>query len=678
MNDKNNFDGVELIRFLEEGKMRSHPLIGQRVDRALRTGNFQPLLEFLINHPNFVAFAERNIQQEKTHLLTNPFLYPDRDDAREFLSGPLKLGYVNQFDDMFGVSPQVMVLPIQVLGRVGSGKSRLIKYLLIQMLLQNKNYNILVVDLKREYRHLLPYAKNLKILSPDRILVNPFQVPPDIPVKDYVYFISKVLISENWLGGTSLTIIVKSLDHLYKQRGIYDGNSKNYPTMRDLYNYISFQLEDKRSFKYRDILLNLQARLYPYIMSDLFNCRIGIPFGVWRNEHVVIEADTGFTDNMYAFTVSYLAGLRYMYNKQKDIRGNLSTLFCIDEARILFNANRDTTIFGESYIQEIITKTREFGIGFIVASQESTSYPQILRSLSFLKVAFPLNDAKDLEFIQNSFGLLNNEQKDYLFKLPPFGRAVVRYGGYESPFLLQVPHINPKKIVTDEEVEQRMAGFYSELDAQIKKSPVQKSLEIKGGMPSNAAALLHFLGKNPFAKINQMKGAPGFSSPAEVTKALSWLEDNGYVTKESYRVAKKGRKATFAVLSQKAFDYLGLKGTTGKGGFEHKLYQNIICKKLISDGFGAKIEGRVKGSDKLIDILAWSDTEGAIAYEISIHLENLASNIRKNFESRVSKVIIVTTDTNSQRKAREAVNADASLNQYRDRIDFSIISDFFP
>ena len=381
---------------------------------------------------------------------------------------------------------------------------------------------------------------------------------------------------------------------------------------------------------------------------------------------------------MYCFLVAYITGLRYSYNRKKGLIGSkLRTLIIADEARILFNANRDAKVFGESYLCEIITKSRDIGLAYFALSQETGSFTQTMRSVSYLKVAFPLQDGKDLTYVKESF-FLDDDQTKFILKLKAYGQAIVRYGAYPDPFLLQVPYFKIKKQITDEEIEIRMSDFYNKLNDEMRETQRFKLLEIRPAIPPDASSLLYFLSKAPFAKTSEMAMAPGFTSPEEVSKALNWLEENDFVKREAYRVSSKGRKAVFAVLLEKAKAYLGILGTTkGKGGFEHSLYQNLILKSLIQQNIAGKIEGKMRNSNKPIDVLSYSKDTGFVAYEITLHFENLIDNIQQDFAGRVTKVVIVTRDKDDLEKAKKMVEEDRNLDQYSEKIFFVVIDHFF-
>ena len=190
-----------------------------------------------------------------------------------------------------------------------------------------------------------------------------------------------------------------------------------------------------------------------------------------------------------------------------------------------------------------------------------------------------------------------------------------------------------------------MVEFYAELDAKIRRAGTPRPLEVTENIPPAAAALLYFLGKEPFTKTSDMTNAPGFKSHTEVTNALKSLEEaHGFIRREAYRMSKRGRKSVFAVLTEKAYRYLGIKGLRGKGGFEHSLYQYIICQKEKAEAVEVKIEGRIKPCRKASDVLVRYRDRGYVAFEVTLHFENLIANIHQDFSSGVDEVVIATRD----------------------------------
>ena len=120
-----------------------------------------------------------------------------------------------------------------------------------------------------------------------------------------------------------------------------------------------------------------------------------------------------------------------------------------------------------------------------------------------------------------------------------------------------------------------------------------------------------------------------------------------------------------------------MKGPKGKGNFEHKLYQYIIEQKEKAEAVEVKIEGRIKPCRKASDVLANDKEKGHVAYEVTLHFNNLVKNIHQDLSSGVDEVVIVTRDKEDLDRAVNKVAQEQSLNQYLDRISFRSMDDFF-
>ena len=127
---------MEAITTLQEAGLDKAPQLAFMVRRYLVTGDPRQLESYLNAHPHILAAAGQNQRIVQYQQAENPFKpYPNPDEAAKSLSGPLRCGYVNGHNDLFGIHHDMLCRPLIVLGRVGSGKSVFIKYLLTQALL---------------------------------------------------------------------------------------------------------------------------------------------------------------------------------------------------------------------------------------------------------------------------------------------------------------------------------------------------------------------------------------------------------------------------------------------------------------------------------------------------------------------------------------------------------------
>ena len=680
---KNKFKKPQdILDHLRQGGMAKHPGVASHIKRAIQTNDNSLLIQFLESNPTIMSMAERNIRDDEYEKSINAFRpFPSIADANEYLSGPLKFGYINNARSLFGISWNTLCLPILIMGRVGSGKSVLIKYLLHQIFRLLLTFNSLVFDLKKEYRHLYADDANVKCLTSDRIFFNPLQAPSWCHPKDHILAFARTFTSENYLVGTSTNLIIELVDWLYKSRGIYDG-SINWPTLRDLYNMITARIYQPKpkSYKFIDVLVWLQNRLYPYILSSCFNCQFGIPFEVFQKENLILEMDKNFTDRMYAFTCASICNQLFMYNKLKDIEGETRHVIVADEARVLFSAHRDISTFGESILTEIFTKARAYGISFILASHESASFNATMRAIAYLKIAFPINDMIDIEFIEKSWGL-DDEQTKELYKLPPYGVAVVRYGGYPDPLLLEVPDFKIEKKISEDELRSKMSSFYMELDKHIKNPPTQADVEVTSAKTANippaAAAILYYIGKFPFTKNSDLPKAPGFKSQTEVNKAMSWLINNNFIQIQKFRTSKT-KRSMYPVLSDKAMRYLKIESIPGTGSYEHSLYQHLIYQKLEKRGDQPKIEGRMGNSSKAIDVLVYSNEKKQYnAIEVTLSFTNIRQNIVGDIAAGVSSVTLVFRSEEDLQKGKSLIAGFGFPEHILKKTHCTIINTFF-
>jgi len=221
-----------------------------------------------------------------------------------------------------------------------------------------------------------------------------------------------------------------------------------------------------------------------------------------------------------------------------------------------------------------------------------------------------------------------------------------------------------------------MGSFYAEIAKRVVR-PEQKPLQASETVPADATTLLFNLARAPFTKVSDMSNFSAFASPEGVSKALAWLSEHGYVERQEHRTSKRGRASAFYALTGKAYSFLGEKPPAGKGGFKHRLYQDIIYGWLNKNGVKAKIEAPIrKGSPKTCDILA-SSGEGLRAYEVTLHFETLLQNLHEDLAEGAGEVVVVTRDDSDMEKAIRMVSGDERLSPLLDRISFATMNDFF-
>ena len=452
---------LQLIDQLDKGGLLQDPFLARKVQKALR-GDFAPLERHLQDHPQLTEQAKATMFVEGKLTELNPF-YPPPSTEEQIarLSGPLKFGFYHPNKYVLGISHEILNQNTLVVGRIRSGKSNLNLISLEQLLELATNFNILIIDLKKEYRCLLPKHSNLKVITFKHLRFNPLEVPEWADPKDHINNVAEVFCRENYILAFGKNMFISTLDYLYKERGIFDG-SKSYPSFKDLYNVLNAQ---KGGGRLTDAKATLLSRLKAYVdYPDIF-CTRSFPASTWLDHHLVIELEN-IQNEMYATITNLIVSLIYSYYHKMNLRGSrIRTLFVVDEAGVLFNALRDKNIqFGDSSINTFVRRGGEFGLGFWVTSQEPATLSQAIHSNTFLKFMFPLTEARQIDIMASSMAL-NDQQSLFAFKLPNQGTCITRYSYYPDPLLLDVPLYpdNENKAVADEVVEEKMRDFYNNI-----------------------------------------------------------------------------------------------------------------------------------------------------------------------------------------------------------------------
>ncbi len=174
-----------------------------------------------------VALAQRLAETfESEHVLLKP---PPRD----VVAGDYPVGMIHYGESgfyPFGLREDEFIQHIGIFGRSGSGKTNLAYLLLRELIKAGKP--LLVFDWKRNYRDLLrtPGFPNLLVFTVGRDVApfrfNPLIPPPGTPATVWLKKLIEVMCHAYYLGEGVTVLLMRAIDHLYRQAGVYDGESR--------------------------------------------------------------------------------------------------------------------------------------------------------------------------------------------------------------------------------------------------------------------------------------------------------------------------------------------------------------------------------------------------------------------------------------------------------------------
>ena len=167
---------------------------------------------------------------ESEHVLLKP---PPADlAAGEYPAGMVHYGQQGFYP--FGLREDEFIQHVGIFGRSGSGKTNL-AYMLLQGLSQ-AGKPFLVFDWKRNYRDLTSHCRGSATWrsSPSGRNVAPFRFNPLIPPPGtqatvWLKKLIEVMCHAYFLGEGVTVLLMRAIDHLYRQAGLYEGQARMLP-----------------------------------------------------------------------------------------------------------------------------------------------------------------------------------------------------------------------------------------------------------------------------------------------------------------------------------------------------------------------------------------------------------------------------------------------------------------
>lgn len=656
---------MEIIKILEEGGKTDNPEVRIKCEIAWDTGEISLVQEILNDYPGIYEEALRNIEEKDYWEEQEPYRpYPEGEDLEQ-IQGDIPLGIINPYKDKFGLKLTDLPGHMGIYGRPGTGKTTLMNGILESLLsMPNREFNIIIFDVKRDYQHLIKKYPSLIALRKKHLRYAHFEVheaqtKEDIEegMKDDIRVLTDVL----YFGATGQPIIESALLDLFKEKGVYEGSGR-WPKFSD----VRYKIQNMKNLsgpRTQDVLTHINVRFDQFIKTgDVFNCARGYPLSFWRENDIVIDMQ-GMNEFERPIFANGLAMKIFKHNMSRDLRGNKPrTIFYFDEGYNFFDADMDKGDYASNKtIKTLFRMAREFGLCFIVSAQQITSVSRYIRENTGTIICFRTQDQSLLE-IQKNMGL-SDAQTEYIYKLAPRFEGIIRLPNFERPlqFWMEVD-LFPKKDVTIEEIDARAKLMIEKLQEEIQEMEEEEPIkpyteedleQIRKIIYSDTWQLLEILQKKPFMYRTELLKAAGVNQ-TKFTKSMDWLKKESFIEEMLCKVSTKD--ATFYPLTEKAHDLLKTpieKRKPHPKRFKHTYYCERV--KFLLEQQGIKAIREYGSGDDRIDVYA--EHEGKkTAYEITLSLRNLEHNILKCFvKFNVDELCIVCESLAEAKNVKERI-----------------------
>ena len=573
--------------------------------------------------------------------------------AEEVGDGEILLGHAEFTGAPVMLTHTDLTEGVAILGSPGSGKTCSLYVLIAQLL--DQGFPVLIPDFKKDYRHLLPMVPSaselVEVYQASMFPCAPLSPPPGMNPRNWVAT-SAGIIAHAWgLQSASIGLYSRLLDHLYEDRGIYDGGTW-YPSIEDLVYKIQHP-----PFRLAGVEYDYRARL----LERLEQIRIVLPELARRNQSLLLQeiiarpkAIVLELHDLNAYLQSYLVEVLMLYLLQAQLaqvrRGALAVVLVLDEATRVWDAQRERSEGMISPISLAQAQFRELGVGTVYAAQEPSKLSPTLFAATATKVALASASGSDVVRLGQMMNL-DPDQAAYVHRLERAQGIVRKLRGYRDPFLMRVPNVQiDRTIATDEYVRARMAPIWYErargepptapalpeatptppptpagdiqarrpsrkpAERPVSTAPVTPVARQPAPAPPNAAPelsqdarrLLIEVCMNRWSFVTQHGQRIGLSG-RKLETARGELEKGGWVEALPVRSGRQGGVPVLLLATEKAWAETRLeKPADGThGGMVHTFWQRRIRAYYEARGAHADIEAMVGG--KSVDVLVVED-----------------------------------------------------------------------
>jgi len=659
---------------IEEVFRKLRPIMGQQLDTLWQ--------EYLVADTEIRQTIERMLRVMLAQRLSETFESEQvllKPPPKDLADGEYPVGLIHYGKEgfyRFGLREDEFIQHIGVFGRSGSGKTNL-AYLLLRGLVQ-AGKPFLVFDWKRNYRDLVSSRQfdDLAIYTVGRDVApfqfNPLIPPPGTPATVWLKKLIEIMCHAYFLGEGVTVLLMRAIDALYRQAGLYGSQLQGYPTMANVRDWLlAYKAKGREAGWMESAMRAVEVLCFGEMGNVLSGPR---PFDMARllDRRVVLELDA-LTNADKTFLIESLLLWIHHYRLGQEHREDFKHAIVVEEAHHILLRKKQEVTGEESVTDVLLREIRELGESVICLDQHPSLISKPALGNTYTTFAFNLKHRGDIAMIQDCLHL-DGEQAGYLGRLE-VGWAVVKLQGrWFFPFLVRFPLVRVDKgSVTDQMIRRRASDqFNSTTDLLYTRNGVSRVISSKegrsvpdgtadGGIPAAPAAgkqenkgeekcairlttqernLLKDVWRHPSSAVTERYQRLSVSSRVgnDLKNSLLSL---GLVS--SFFVSlSKGRMKTLS-LTKKGRKVLGISSEESNrhGGQEHRYWVERIRKRLQESGYRVAKEVPA-GGGKTIDLVA-SRNGKRIAFEIETGKSNAAANVQKCLEAGMHKVVVAST-----------------------------------
>ena len=325
----------------------------------------------------------------------------------ELARGEYPLGIIHYGQDKFypfGLREAEFIQHIGIFGRSGSGKTNVAYLILLNLIRAGKPF--LVFDWKRNYRDLLsvPECKDLLIFTVGRDVCgfrfNPLIPPPGTPATVWLKKLIEIMCHAYFLGEGVAVLLMRAIDALYRESGMYEGRVERYPTIADIRDWLVAYKAKGREAGWMESTMRAVETLCFGEVGAVLNDEGSLDMQRLLDKRVILELDA-LTNSDKTFLIEALLLWIHHFRMGQSERERFKHAVFIEEAHhILLRKKQEVT--GEETVTDVLLREiRELGESIIVLDQHPSLISKPALGNTYATIAMNLKHRGDIAMIKD-------------------------------------------------------------------------------------------------------------------------------------------------------------------------------------------------------------------------------------------------------------------------------------
>jgi len=484
----------------------------------------------------------------------------------------------------------------------------------------------------------------------------------------------EIMCHAYFLGEGVSILLLRAIDALYEDCGLYTGKPKGHPTIADVRAWLSDYKAKGREGGWMESAVRAVETLCFGEVGNVLNKGPFFDIPKLLDKRVVLELDA-LTNADKTFLIEALLLWIHHYRLAQGQREKFKHAIIIEEAHhILLRKKQEVT--GEETVTDVLLREiRELGESIICLDQHPSLISKPALGNTYATFAMNLKHRGDIAMIQDSL-LLDSEQAGYLGRLEVGWSIVKLQGRWFWPFLVKLPLVSLEKgWITDARLRQITKERQKEFSRLLSQSGSFSSVilaqnEISSPKNAQDKEILPIRSKGKRGELKDKKEMCAIKLTTQERDFLMdvWQHPTSSVTARyrrlffsscfgntlqnsllhsffisfSFVILPRGR-IKILKLTEKGEKVLGI--NTGEsdrhGGPEHRYWARRIADHLKAKEYKVLSEVPV-GRGKTIDLLATKNHKQT-AFEIETGKSDAVANVKKCLDAGLEKVIVIAT-----------------------------------